>query len=346
MGFTSVMPFIPLYVLELGVEDAGRATAWAGFANGAAGVTMALTAPLWGRLSDRVGRKLMLLRATMAASVVIGLIGFVSEPWQLLLLRLLQGTLTGTVPAATALVASDSPPATVGRRLGMLQTMVFVAGAAGPVFGGMFADYAGLRSSFFLTSGLLRASSIVALVGVPEVHRGREMPEAREEPTDEAGSETSRIPYLVMLPGFVGLFLAHGTITSAVVSLPGFLSTLEGTGGRLASLSGQIVGTSALTAAIGSAFAGRFAGKIGARPVLLWCTLFAGLTAIPHAWVTGVVGLWALRLVNSAFLGGIIPASNLAVKEVPRSRHFSQSASGVMFRCFWREPYSLRARGP
>jgi DHA1 family multidrug resistance protein-like MFS transporter len=67
---------------------------------------MALVAPLWGRLSDRLGRKLMLLRATLTATVVVGSMGFVSSPWQLLGLRLLQGTLTGTVPAATALVAS------------------------------------------------------------------------------------------------------------------------------------------------------------------------------------------------------------------------------------------------
>ncbi|MGI9048361.1 MAG: MFS transporter, partial [Rubrobacteraceae bacterium] len=93
-GFTFVMPFMPLYVQQLGVEDAGHAAAWAGFINGSAGVTMALAAPLWGRLADRVGRKPMLLRATLAAAVVVGLMGFVTSPWQLLVWRLVQGTLT------------------------------------------------------------------------------------------------------------------------------------------------------------------------------------------------------------------------------------------------------------
>src|SRR5215212_756135 len=117
-AFMFVVPFMPLYVQQLGVQEAENAAAWAGFINGASGATMALVAPLWGRLSDRLGRKLMLLRATLAAAVVVGSMGFVSTPWQLLGLRLLQGTLTGTVPAATALVASTAPPDRAGWRLG------------------------------------------------------------------------------------------------------------------------------------------------------------------------------------------------------------------------------------
>jgi DHA1 family multidrug resistance protein-like MFS transporter len=55
MGFTFVLPFTPIYVQALGVEDAGTAAAWAGVINSSTAVTMALAAPLWGRLGDRVG---------------------------------------------------------------------------------------------------------------------------------------------------------------------------------------------------------------------------------------------------------------------------------------------------
>src|SRR4028118_492302 len=115
-AFMFVVPFMPLYVQALGVEDVGHAAAWAGVINGASGATMALVAPLWGRLSDRMGRKLMLLRATFAAVVVVGSMAFVTGPWQLLVLRLLQGTLTGTVPAATPLVAATAPAGKAGGR--------------------------------------------------------------------------------------------------------------------------------------------------------------------------------------------------------------------------------------
>ena len=86
MGFTFVLPFTPIYVQALGVEDAGSAAAWAGVINSSTAVTMALAAPLWGRLGDRVGLKPMLLRATIAGSIVVGLMGLVGSPWQLLAL--------------------------------------------------------------------------------------------------------------------------------------------------------------------------------------------------------------------------------------------------------------------
>src|SRR4028119_555424 len=105
-AFMFVVPFMPLYVQALGVEDVGHAAAWAGVINGASGATMALVAPLWGRLSDRMGRKLMLLRATFAAVVVVGSMAFVTGPWQLLVLRLLQGTLPGTRRAPRAVAAA------------------------------------------------------------------------------------------------------------------------------------------------------------------------------------------------------------------------------------------------
>src|SRR3712207_428426 len=82
-AFMFVVPFMPLYVQQLGVEDPQNAAAWAGFINGASGATMAIVAPLWGKLSDRLGRKIMLLRATLAAVVVVGAMGFVAGPWQL-----------------------------------------------------------------------------------------------------------------------------------------------------------------------------------------------------------------------------------------------------------------------
>jgi len=326
MGFTFVMPFTPLYMQELGVEDAGRAAAWAGFVNGATGLTMALAAPLWGLLADRTGRKLMLLRATLAGSVVVGLMGFVAAPWQLLVLRLLQGTLTGTVPAATALVASDSPSRSVGTRLGAFQMIVFVAAAAGPVAGGIFAELVGIRTSFFLTSALLATSGVLVLLGVSEVRSPRKKEDLgdggvgeKEDREDEGAAPLpaplpASLPYKRMMPGLVALFLAHVSITSVAVSLPGFLSSIEGAGESLVSLTGQIIGTAALTAALGSVLAGRLADRFAAGRVVVWSLLLAGLTVIPQAWAAGVPELWVLRLATGAFLGAAIPAANIVIK--------------------------------
>ena len=328
-GFTFVMPFMPLYVQQLGIKDAGHAAAWAGFINGSAGVTMALTAPLWGRLADRVGRKPMLLRATLAASVVVGLMGFVTSPWQLLVLRLLQGTLTGTVPAATALVASTAPKEKAGFRLGALQMVIFIAAGLGPAMGGTFAEIAGLRHSFFLTSVLLAASGVMVLFGVKEVKP------TRAEYSKEESGERGKVglPYRLLVPGLLALFVVHIAITSVGVALPGFLATLEAAGKHIAGQSGWILGTGALAAAAGSVLGGRIAGKIGARRTIVLALAFAGLTAIPQAFVSTVPELWALRLVTSFFLGGVVPVANLAIRDaVPQERRgaaFGVASSAV-----------------
>jgi MFS transporter, DHA1 family, multidrug resistance protein len=312
-AFMFVVPFMPLYVQQLGVADAGNAAAWAGFINGASGASMAVVAPLWGRLSDRLGRKLMLLRATLAAAVVVGSMGFVSAPWQLLGLRLLQGTLTGTVPAATALVASTSPSGRAGWRLGALQTVVFIAAGVGPALGGISADLAGIRTSFFITSVLLAVSGTLVLLGVAENRPDPD--EAEETELEGAGYHRTSLPYRLLLPGLLALFAVHVAITSAAVALPGFVHTLAGAASHVATQAGWIIGSGALVASLGSLLGGRLISRFGIRRVIVGALALAGLAAMPQALVTSVTELWALRLATSLFLGCVIPVAKLAIKQ-------------------------------
>lgn len=309
-AFMFVVPFMPLYVQTLGIESAGQAAAWAGVINGASGATMALVAPLWGRLSDRMGRKLMLLRATFAAVVVVGSMAFVTGPWQLLVLRLLQGTLTGTVPAATSLVAATAPAEKAGWRLGALQTVIFVAAGVGPALGGISADSAGLRASFFVASALLVVSAGLVLFGVKENRPDAE--EKREAANDAPGRPS--LPYKLLLPGLLTLCAVHVAITSAAVALPGFVGTLAGAADRVASQAGWIIGTGALAASLGSLLGGRLANRFGARRVMVVSLALAGLAALPQAFVENVPQLWALRLTASLFIGCAIPVANMTIK--------------------------------
>lgn len=308
-GFLFVMPFMPLYVQQLGVEDPGRAAAWAGLLNTATAGTMALAAPLWGRLADRLGNKPMLLRATLAGSVVVGLMGLVTSPWQLLFLRLLQGTLTGTVAAATMLVSATAPPGKEGQRLGVLQTVIFTAAAAGPFVGGTFAGLVGIRASFGVTAALLAVSGFMVLFGVGEAKPSRDASEGGgNEGTDRP------LPRRRLLPFLVALFVVYVAITGVIPALPGFLASFAEEPGRVASLAGQIIGAGALAAALGSFVGGRFARRFGTRRSVVCALLLAGLAFLPQAWVENVGQLWALRLTSSFFLGAVIPVANLAVR--------------------------------
>jgi DHA1 family multidrug resistance protein-like MFS transporter len=308
MGFTFVLPFMPIYVQALGVEDAGDAAAWAGVINSSTAVTMALAAPLWGRLGDRVGLKPMLLRATVAGSIVIGLMGLVGSPWQLLALKTLQGCLTGTVAAATVLVSATAPAEKAGSRLGTLQMVIFVAAAAGPFFGGAFADFVGIRASFGVTAALLATSAILISFWVKEERSGAETDD------EESGAAEGPLPYRRLGPSLLALLVIQMTIMSAAPALPGLLSTLMDEPVRVATLAGWVIATGALAASVGSVVGGKLAAKFGARKVIIWALLLAGISALPQAEVDSVAMLWALRLLTGLFVGTAIPVANLAIR--------------------------------
>ena len=308
MGFTFVLPFMPIYVQELGVEDAGSAAAWAGVINSSTAVTMALAAPLWGRLGDRVGLKPMLLRATVAGSIVIGLMGLVGSPWQLLALKTLQGCLTGTVAAATVLVSATAPAKRAGARLGTLQMVIFLAAAAGPFFGGAFADLVGIRASFGVTAALLGASAVLISIWVKEERTGEEV---EDEGSDDAEGS---LPYRRLAPSLLALFVVQLTIMSAAPALPGLLSALMDEPMRVATLAGWVIATGALAASVGSVVGGKLAGRYGPRRVIIWTLLLAGISALPQAEVDSVAMLWALRLLTGLFVGTAVPVANLAIR--------------------------------
>jgi DHA1 family multidrug resistance protein-like MFS transporter len=309
MGFTFVLPFIPIYVQTLGVEDAGNAAAWAGVINSSTAVTMALAALLWGRLGDRVGLKPMLLRATIAGSIVVGLMGLVGNPWQLLALKTLQGCLTGTVAAATVLVSATAPPERAGARLGTLQMVIFVAAAAGPFFGGTFADLVGIRASFSVTAALLAASAALISFWVKE-----ERPAEEEKEDEESGKADGPLPHRRLAPSLLALFVVQVAIMSAAPALPGFLSTLMDQPIHVATLAGWIIATGALAASFGSVIGGKLAARFGTRKVIIWTLLLAGISALPQAEVDSVALLWTLRLATGLFVGTAVPVANLAIR--------------------------------
>lgn len=104
-GLSQLAPILPLYIEQLGVHDYAAIEQLSGIAFGATFISLAVFAPIWGQAADRYGRKPMLLRASLGMAVVIASMGFVTSVWQLIGLRLLQGTISGYYSAAVTLVA-------------------------------------------------------------------------------------------------------------------------------------------------------------------------------------------------------------------------------------------------
>jgi DHA1 family multidrug resistance protein-like MFS transporter len=168
VGANFVFPFMPFYIKNLGVTDTSSISYYSGLSEGATGLSLTLTAPLWGAIADRFGRRPMFLRALVGAGVLIGLMGIVQAVWQLILLRFLMGAFAGTMGAAAALVAASTPREKVGRALGTLQTAAFSANMLGPVLGGLVASSLGIRESFIFCAVLYAAAALLVYVFVRE----------------------------------------------------------------------------------------------------------------------------------------------------------------------------------
>jgi len=174
MGANFVFPFIPFYIQELGVTEKSRVAFYTGLTASATGLSLTLTAPIWGALADRFGRKPMFLRALIGAGILIGVMGIAQAVWQLVLLRFLMGAFAGTMGAAAALVAAGTPRERVGYALGMLQTGQFTANMLGPVIGGLVAASLGIRESFIFCAGLYGIAAVLVYVFVREGAPGGE----------------------------------------------------------------------------------------------------------------------------------------------------------------------------
>jgi MFS transporter, DHA1 family, multidrug resistance protein len=164
LGFSFAFPFLPLFLhRELHIASGPELAFWSGISAGATGFALALTSPIWGRLADRYGRKPMLVRAMVGGGISVGLMGLAQSALQLTVLRGIQGASSGTVAAATALVATETPAAHLAWALGILNSAISLGSAAGPAAGGLAANVFGLRV-IFLGGGLLLLLAMVPVL--------------------------------------------------------------------------------------------------------------------------------------------------------------------------------------
>ena len=154
-GMTFVIPFLPFYVKELGISNIEQAARWSGWLMGAPALSMIIVSPFWGSLADRVGRKPMIERSIFGGAISVFMMALATNVYQLLIIRIIQGVLTGTIAACTALVSASSPSRKMGFSLGLLQTGFFLGNFLGPLLGGISADILGFRNSFRITAALL-----------------------------------------------------------------------------------------------------------------------------------------------------------------------------------------------
>lgn len=313
IGFAVVLPLLPLYVKDLGVEGERQVRIWSGLIFSAHSVTMAIFGPIWGSLSDRYGRKVMVERAMFGGAVMMTLMGFAQSPLQLTILRAIQGALTGTVAAATTLVATSAPKERKGYALGTLQMAIYFGASVGPLLGGVVADTLGFRAAFYITGGLLLTAGVAVLIFVKEP--------SREEPLINPAKKTGeKMTLLERVWGHLSPALASGPILGVLVvrlllmlgsrlprpTLPLFVEAISSPGARVATITGVITGAGALGGAVGGRELGKLSDRVGYRKILISCALLSIVCYTGQSLVERSLWLAPFQIGIGLAMGGIL----------------------------------------
>lgn len=307
------LPFVPLYILELGIPDPRQAALWAGFVAGGSGISMAIFSPIWGSLADRFGKKLMLERALFGATITLLLMGFAQSAVQLLIFRVIQGSLSGTTAAVSALAASIAPREELGRVLGTMQMSIFAGSTVGPFIGGILADTLGFRVAFIATSAVMVLIGLVVFVLVHEPRHAEQppppfrLPQLRNPLGDGVLRTVFMLAPVIFLVQFAfmasrpifPLFVVELAATDPSATFAGFSPE-----DFVATISGILVATTGVVGAICSPITGRFINTYRVRLLLLIAVLGVAAANVGQAFAASFLQLWIVRVLLGAF-GGI-----------------------------------------
>lgn len=306
VGFSVMFPFLPLYVESLGTTTNLSIELLAGLAYSGQAFTMAIASPFWGALADRYGRKLMVERAMFGGVVIMLLMAFVQSAEQLVLLRAVQGLITGTIGAANALVAAATPRRHTGYAMGLLQVGMGAGLAVGPLIGGAVADAVGYSAAFFLTSAMLFVAGVLVALGVHEDF------EPSRAVAEEKVSFMAEWRHILSSSGvtitYSLRFLSQLGRTIVLPIAPLFVKDLLPDTARVNTFTGLVVGGAAVSATLSAVYLGRLGDRAGHRRILITSSLLAALLYLPQSLVTSGWQLLVLQALVGVCLGGLVPA--------------------------------------
>lgn len=303
IGMTLILPILPLYVRDLGVDDRAAVTLWSGLAYAATFLTAALTAPLWGYLGDRFGRKPMLIRASLGMAIAMSLIGLAQDVTQLVLLRLLVGLLGGYASGPTILVAAQTPKGRSAWALGTLSSAIMAGTIAGPLIGGTLAQTIGVQGAFLATGGLIFLAFLgttLFLKEAPRLDRGTK----KSKPSSSWAAVPYKLPVIALLS--LSTLLMFATISVEPI-IAEHVRSLTGSTDDTALYAAVVFSITAFGTILSSPNLGKLADRMGHMQVLTLSLVAATLFLAAQAVVDDLIAFAILRFLTGIALGGITP---------------------------------------
>lgn len=306
-GVSQLAPILPLYFHDLGVQTPEAMSLWSGLATGATYIIVCIAAPFWGRIADKRGRKITLIRSSFGMALCNILIAFQTTPEGVVLIRLIQGLVSGFYSASITLIASESPIERTGWALGLLASANLAGSLIGPLLGGYIADTVGIRNDFIIVGIIMSLAGLLAAVFIHEDYK----PKANVE-------KLSISKLKEQIPEFnsvIALCVASFIYAICIMSLQPVISVyikgiVPSDTENLAFIAGAVFSAMGIAQLISSSPLGKLVDKIGPRKVLVISLIYVGILNIPQAYVSDVYQLAIIRFSQGFGLGGMLPALN------------------------------------
>lgn len=305
MGMSEITPFLSLFIGELGHYSKQQLTFYTGIVFASCFLVMAIVSPVWGRLADKKGRRLMLLRASFGMAVVFLLMGFVTNVWELLLLRALQGAFGGYVSNANALIASQAPKKNSGQALSILVTGLTAGTLLGPLLGGALASVFSYRMTFNITGIIMMLVFILTYFCVKEDF-------AAKPATDKKHPKVT-FKQIISVRLILVLFLTTMFVQIVNMSINPILSLfvkelLTSSHQSVTFMAGIVASMPGLSTIIAAPLFGRLGDRIGTQKMLVFGFIFAMLVFFATSFVTNVYQLIGMRILTGISDAAMLPS--------------------------------------
>ena len=334
-GVSQLAPILPLYFHDLGVQTPEAMSLWSGLATGATYIIVCIAAPFWGRIADKRGRKITLIRSSFGMALCNILIAFQTTPEGVVLIRLVQGLVSGFYSASITLIASESPIERTGWALGLLASANLTGSLIGPLLGGYIADTVGIRNDFIIVGVLMGLAGVLATIFIHENY----VP----QPNPEKLSIRKLKEQIPEFNSIVALCVASFIYAICIMSLQPVISVyikgiVPSDTENLAFIAGAVFSAMGIAQLMSSSPLGKLVDKIGPRKVLVVSLIYVGILNIPQAYVSDVYQLAIIRFLQGFGLGGMLPALNTYLSsKTPREftgQVFSYNQSCLFFGYF------------
>ena len=323
-----LIPFLPMYLThELGV-DAAHVNLWSGIVFSSTFVVSAIMAPIWGKLADKKGKKLMAIRSSLLLSISYFLGGIVTTPLQLTFMRMFQGFAAGLWPMDLAIMTLYAPPKKLGLCLGVMQGVMTAGGVIGPLLGGTLAEFFGMRMSFFLAAAGLFINCLVFIFVIKEPHVAEEA-----QPNSHAADGSSNMS-LLKNP-LIRHMLTYAVFVQMVILilqpvLTTYISSLASDITNIIFVSGLVFSLGGFASALSAPVWGRFGQSRGFFTTLFWALLLGGIFTFIQALPDNIYLFAASQFAVGLFFAGIHPSIN-AILAQSTDTHTKGRIFGMLF---------------